>query len=205
MHHPRLHNLLHHIPLCQVLLICQVDNFALASLSEDIAKAMYDIIGKRPMLPCKEEPPLACIGLLQLVSRWNNLLTLSLYLLPSTLTVSLSPMLGTKPLVMRQLPSTKLFLSQLTLSLLFIKKTGFFRILQSMPLEQRKKASYIPCSLMNLCMPMSLAVLASDTKWLPSENALLLSQPPTTLCSNMLRNTFGRTLLIGSCLSLSCH
>ena len=35
----------------KVLLLRQVDDFALASPDEDIAKAIYDIIGKRLTLP----------------------------------------------------------------------------------------------------------------------------------------------------------
>ena len=49
----------------KVLLICQVINFALSlsSPNEDIAIAIYDIIGKRLMLPGEDKPRLACMGL----------------------------------------------------------------------------------------------------------------------------------------------
>ena len=47
----------------KVLLLCQVDDFALASPDEDIAKAIYDIIGQRLTLPGEDKPPFAYMGL----------------------------------------------------------------------------------------------------------------------------------------------
>ena len=47
----------------KVLLLRQVDDFALASPDEDIAKMIYDIIGKRLMLPGEDKPPFAYMGL----------------------------------------------------------------------------------------------------------------------------------------------
>ena len=43
----------------KVLLLHHVDDFVLAGSSEDIAKAIYDIIGARLILPDDEEPPFA--------------------------------------------------------------------------------------------------------------------------------------------------
>ena len=47
----------------KVLLLWQVDDFALASPDKDIAKAIYDIIGKRLTLPGEDKPPFAYMGL----------------------------------------------------------------------------------------------------------------------------------------------
>ena len=47
----------------KVLLLRQVDDFSLASPDEDIAKAIYDIIGQRLMLPGEDKPPFAYMGL----------------------------------------------------------------------------------------------------------------------------------------------
>ena len=47
----------------KVLLLCQVDDFALASPDESIAKAIYDVIGNRLTLPGEDKPPFAYIGL----------------------------------------------------------------------------------------------------------------------------------------------
>ena len=42
-----------------MVLLRQVDDFVLARPSEDIAKAIYDIIGALLILPDDEEPPFA--------------------------------------------------------------------------------------------------------------------------------------------------
>ena len=46
----------------KVLLLRQVDDFALASPDESIAKAIYEIIGKRLTLPGEDKPPFAYMG-----------------------------------------------------------------------------------------------------------------------------------------------
>ena len=46
----------------KVLLLRQVDDFALASPDEDMSKAIYDIIGKRLTLPGEDKPPFAYMG-----------------------------------------------------------------------------------------------------------------------------------------------
>ena len=47
----------------KVLLLCQVNDYALASPDKEIAKAIYDTIGKRLMLPGEDKPPFAYMGL----------------------------------------------------------------------------------------------------------------------------------------------
>ena len=54
----------------KVLLLCQVDNFSLASPSEDIAKVIYDIIGTRIRLPGEQEPP---FKYMRLVDDYNSI------------------------------------------------------------------------------------------------------------------------------------
>ena len=55
----------------KVLLLRQVDNFALASPDEATAKAIYDIIGKRLMLPGEDKPPFAYMGLVDDCNCWQ--------------------------------------------------------------------------------------------------------------------------------------
>jgi len=48
-----------------VLLLRQVDDFALACPNEDMAKRLYDQIGKRLQLPSETQPPFKYLGLLK--------------------------------------------------------------------------------------------------------------------------------------------
>ena len=48
----------------KILLLRQVDDFAMASPTEDIAKEIYDIIGRKLMLPGEETPPFGYLGLI---------------------------------------------------------------------------------------------------------------------------------------------
>ena len=48
----------------KILLLRQVDDFALASPHEDIAKDVCNRIGRALQLPSEKEPPFSCLGLL---------------------------------------------------------------------------------------------------------------------------------------------
>ena len=66
----------------KALLLCQVDDFALANPDKDIAKAIYVIIVRRLMLPGEDNPPFANIGL---VNCWTILVATAIFVILSTI------------------------------------------------------------------------------------------------------------------------
>ena len=48
-----------------MLLLRQVDDFAMATPNEELAKSIYDRIGKKLQLPSEKEVPFKCLGLLE--------------------------------------------------------------------------------------------------------------------------------------------
>ena len=80
--------------------------------------------------------------------------------------------------------------SPLTSSTLCIKSKGHSKIIKNMLTSLRNKISPTVCSLLNSCMPKSLANQILATMLLPSASSSLLLLPFTIQCSSMLHDAF---------------
>ena len=144
------------------------------------------------MLPGEDKPLFFYMGLVDeddgVQVEQSSAFSLSLPV--NTLTASSKPTLGTSLLVIKQLPSTKLFHFPLTLSPLFVKSKDHLRMLKDMLIWKIYKVFPTGHSLGNSCMRMSHSVQISATMSLCSASSQLPLQLFTIKCSSMSQDTF---------------
>ena len=175
----------------KVLLLCQVNDFALASPDEDIAKAIYDIIGKPLTLPGEDKPPFAYMGLVDdyngiQVKQSSHFVSISVRIWISCL----KPMDGITPHLMKPLLSTRPFRSLLRLLPPYTRNRALLKTLKSILTLQTNKASHIAPFLVSLYTPMlCVALISAITSLLSASSPLRLLQSIIP-CLKILQDIF---------------